>query len=256
MRREFYIVKKTSDSFFTNITKLERVQNAAARISTGSVKLSAESHLHAETKMLPVQNHLSLLCSQHLATCLQPGHPSYTTVSADPGPRWYMKKTLQSKFGDQVLRYCINGAVQDPKEARELLHTEYVASAIRARRENRVLNTQAPDIADEEVSLPRQYRTALSQLRSGHCSALNAFKHRIGVSQTYTCPSCHHSTHDTPHLFACPAHPTGLDVRDLWENPAGVADYLFTLQFLRFGAPTRPRNHPPLETRERTGAPG
>ena len=70
-----------------------------------------------------------------------------------------MKKTLQSKFGDQVLRYCINGAVQDAKEARELLHTEYVASAIRARRANhRVLNTQAPDIADEEASLPHQYK--------------------------------------------------------------------------------------------------
>ena len=148
----------------TNISKLQRVQNAACRIITGSVKLSAESHLHAETKMLPVQDHLSLLSSQFLATALQPGHPSYATVTADSGPR-DMKRTLQRRFGPQVLRFFTNGAVQDAKEARKQLHTEYVDAAIRARPLNRVLNLQPPDIAEEESSLPRQYRTTLSQLR-------------------------------------------------------------------------------------------
>ena len=228
----------------TNITKLQRVQNAAARIATGSVKLSAESHLHAETKMLPVQDHLSLLCCQHLATCLQPDHPSYPTVRRDPGPR-DMKKTLQSKFSNQVLRFSTNGAVRDAKEARRELHTEYVASAIEARPPNRVLNLQPPDIADEETSLPRQYRTALSQLRSGHCSALNSYRHRIGIAQTDACPSCHHSPQDTPHLFTCPAHPTALSVGDLWERPATVADFLATLPFFRFGVPPRPPPEPP-----------
>ena len=75
------------DTSNTNIAKLQRVQNAASRIATGSVKLSAESHLHAEPKMLPVQDHLSLLSCQHLATCLQPDHPLYPTVTADSGPR-------------------------------------------------------------------------------------------------------------------------------------------------------------------------
>ena len=172
----------------TNISKLQRVQNAAARIATGSVKLSAESHLHAETKMLPVRDHLSLLCCQHLVTCHQPDHPSYPTVRSDPGPR-DMKKTLQQKFGNSVLRFCENGAVRDAGEARQLLHTEYVDSNIRARPPNRVLSLPPPDIADEETALPRQYRSNLSQLRSGHCSSLNAFKHRIGISPTDACPS-------------------------------------------------------------------
>ena len=47
----------------TCIEKLQRVQNAACRIATGSIKLSAGSHLQAKTKMLHVQDHLSLLSS-------------------------------------------------------------------------------------------------------------------------------------------------------------------------------------------------
>ena len=156
-----------------------------------------------------------------------------------------MKKTLQHRFGNKVLRFCENGAVQDAKEARIVLHTEHVESAIATRPPNRVLNLQPPDIADEEVSLPRQYRTTLSQLRSGHCSSLNAYKSRIGISQTDTCPSCHHSPQDTPHLFTCPAHPTALGVGDLWERPATVADFLATLPFFRFGVPPRPPPEPP-----------
>ena len=228
----------------TNISKLQRVQNAACRIITGSVKLSAESHLHAETKMLPVQDHLSLLSSQFLATALQPGHPSYATVTADSGPR-DMKRTLQRRFGPQVLRFFTNGAVQDAKEARKQLHTEYVDAAIRARPLNRVLNLQPPDIAEEESSLPRQYRTTLSQLRSGFCSALNTFKHRIGITDTDTCPSCQQSPHTTQHIFTCPSNPTTLGVIDLWERPAEVADFLATLPFFRFGVSPRPPREPP-----------
>ena len=228
----------------SNTTKLQRVQNAALRIATGSVKASAESHLHAETKMLPVQYHLSLLSSQFLATALQPDHPSYPTVTADPGPR-DKKVTLQRRFGSQILRFFRNGAVHDAKEARKQLHTEYVDAAIRARPLNQVLNIPPPEIAEEENTLPRQYRTTLSQLRSGHCSALNTFKHRIGTTDTDTCPSCQQSPHTTQHIFTCPSHPNTLGAIDLWERPAEVADFLATLPFFRFEVPPRPPPEPP-----------
>ena len=133
---------------------------------------------HAETKILPVKDHLSLLSSQFLATALQLRHPSYPTVTADTGPR-DKKKTLQLKFRPHIERFLSNGAVQDAKEARKQLHTEYVDAALRARPLNPVLNLQPPDIAEEESFLPRQYRTTLSQLCSGHCSALNSFKRMI-----------------------------------------------------------------------------
>ena len=142
--------------------------------------------------MLTVQDHLSLLSSQFLATSLQTGHPSYPTVTADPGPR-NKKKTLQRRFGDQALRFFVNTAIQDAKEVRMQLHTQYVDSTIRARPPSRVLNLQPTDIAEEDTSLPRQYRSTLSQICFGHCSA-----HRIGISDTDTCPSCQQSSHDTP----------------------------------------------------------
>ena len=223
---------------------MQRVQNAAARIATGSTKLSAESHLHAETKMLPVKDHLSLLSSQFLASSLQPEHASYPTVTANPGPR-DMKKTLQRRFGNEVLRFFVNGAVRDAEEVGGLLHTEFVDSSIRARPLNRVLNLQPPDIAEEEIFLPRQYRSTLSQLRSGHCSALNSFRRVIRISETDACPSCNRSPHDTQHIFTCRDHPTTLGVSDLWDRPAEVADFLATLPFFRFGAPPRPPPEPP-----------
>ena len=156
-----------------------------------------------------------------------------------------MKTTLQRRFGSQVLRFFVDGTIQDAKEARKQLHTEYVESSLQARPLNRVLNLQPPDIAEEENVLPRQYRTALSQLRSGFCSALNSFKHRIGITDTDACPSCQQSPQNTQHIFACPAHPTTLGVSDLWERPAEVADFLAALPFFRFGSPPRPPPEPP-----------
>ena len=228
----------------TSKRNLQLVQNAALRIATGSVRASAEGHLHAETKMLPVDDHLSLLCSQFLVTALQPGHPSYPIVTADSGPR-DKKKTLQLKFRPNIERFLSNGAAQDAKEARKQLHTEYVDAALRARPLNPVLNLQPPDIAEEESILPRQYRTALSQLRSGHCSALNSFRQMIRISDNDTCPSCNQASHTTQHLFTCPSHPTPLGARDLWENPVNVADFLATLPFFRLGVPPRPPPEPP-----------
>ena len=40
-------------------------------------------------------------------------------------------------------------------------------------------------------------------------------------------PACNtNTTHDTTHLFTCPAVPTGLVVGDLWESPAEVVALL------------------------------
>ena len=189
--------------------------------------------------MLPVQDHLSLLACQHLATCLQRNHPSYPIVTADSGPR-DMKGTLQRRYGARVLRHCTDGAVEDVKTARAELHTEFVDAAISARANNRVLNTPTPDINEEELTLPRPYRTALSQLRSGHCSSLNEYKYIIHSSDTPSCPSCTYPLHNTHHIFACPTHPTTLGVRDLWEQPVQVADFLATLPFFRFPDPPNP----------------
>ena len=56
----------------TSKRNLQLVKNAAMCIATRSVNASVEGHLHAETKMLPVKDHLSLLSSHFLATARPP----------------------------------------------------------------------------------------------------------------------------------------------------------------------------------------
>ena len=111
------------------------------------------------------------------------------------------------------------------------LHTSAVQSAIASRPPNRVLQAPAPDVADEEDSLPRPHQTTLTQLRTGFCSSLNFYLERIGRAPDDLCPSCRGSPHDTSHVFSCPSHPTSLTVRDLWDRPCSVADFLSSLPF-------------------------
>ena len=51
----------TSD---TSLGKIHRAQNKALRIITGSHKMSSIDHIHSETKMLHVEDHLNLLSAQ------------------------------------------------------------------------------------------------------------------------------------------------------------------------------------------------
>ena len=50
----------------TNIGKIQRAQNEALRIITGSHKMSSIDHIHSETKLLQVEDHLNLLSAQYL----------------------------------------------------------------------------------------------------------------------------------------------------------------------------------------------
>ena len=52
------------------VHKLQTIQNSALHIATGCVKMASIDHLHDETEMLLVQDHLSLICFQHLARAL------------------------------------------------------------------------------------------------------------------------------------------------------------------------------------------
>ena len=75
------------NSSLSAIAKLQTIQNSALRIATGSHKMASVSHLHSETEVLPVSDHLSLLCSQFLCSSLRLGHPSLPVVSQTSGPR-------------------------------------------------------------------------------------------------------------------------------------------------------------------------
>ena len=215
----------------TSIQKLQTIQNSAIRVATGCLMMSSIDHLHMEAELMTVREHLDMLSSQYLATSLQREHPSYPVVTADSGPR-PMKQTLQRRFNNQVAPYRgRDGAISDAASVRKELHTTAVRNSIMARGINRVLGEPAPAVDVEEEQLPRKTRRTLAQLRSGYCSSLNAYKHRVGQSDTSICPSCRQEDQTVQHIFRCPEHPTDLTPLDLWRNPMRTAYFLRTLPF-------------------------
>jgi hypothetical protein len=91
----------------TNIACFQVLQNAALLLATGCHKAATVAYLHGEAKMLLVAEHLSVLCTQFLASCMRSEHPSYAVVQIPPGPRKNakerpLKETLFSRFGDAL----------------------------------------------------------------------------------------------------------------------------------------------------------
>ena len=118
---------------------------------------------------------------------------------------------------------------------------------------NRVLFTRPPKISKKEQFLPRLTRVTLAQLRSGHCARLKDYQFRIGSAVDDLCPGCSLVSHSVTHLFQCPAHPTTLGPRDLWERPDDVAIFLSSLPSFSFLPP--PPTPPPPRRRRRRGRP-
>ena len=225
----------------TSRAKLQRVQNAALRLATGSPMMASVDHLHMEAEVLTVEEHLDMLCAQYLASCLQPNHPSFPIVTEDSGPR-NMKNTLQRRYNAQVASFMgEDGSIEDTDTARETIHQQAVQESVRARGSNRVLEAPAPPINSEEEQLGRKTRRTLSQVRSGFCPSLEDYRQRVGLSASNICPSCRREEHTVQHLFECPRHPTDLETRDLWLRPVMVAEYLRTLPFFDL---LRSHHHP------------
>ena len=77
----------------TSLGKIQRTLNEALRIITGSYKMSSIDHLHSETKMLLVEDHLNLLSVQYLIHCLDTVNVCHHITTMDHPPR-EMKETL------------------------------------------------------------------------------------------------------------------------------------------------------------------
>ena len=231
-------------------TRLQSIQNSAMRLVSGSHKMASENHLHSETKMLPVRDHLSMLSAQYLASASRPDHPAHEPVSR-PARRRDKKKTLQSRFKDVVAPHLVNNNLPHGTYplVKQSIHTKFVSEAISAQGNHPLLNQPAPSVNNSEQSLPRHYRSTLSQLRSGHCSNLANYQHRVGRSASPTCPLCGNGDQTVSHLFNCPASRTDLIVKDLWLRPKQVATFIsshpsFALPPL-VAPPPRPPPEPP-----------
>ena len=91
----------------TNIGKLQRDQNEALRIITGSHKMSSIDHIHSETKMIQVEDHLNLLSAQYLVQCLDTETVCHHITKMDLPPR-EMKETIFTRHYQIVLPLLAN----------------------------------------------------------------------------------------------------------------------------------------------------
>ena len=199
----------------TSLGKIQRTQNEALRNITGSHKMSSIDHLHSETKMLPVEDHLNLLSAQYLVHCLDTENVCHHITKLDHPPR-EMKETPFTRHNQTVLPLLAN----TKKASLQAVHSSFVNTAIDNMTDNRVLNYRPHLLAsDEEIYLTRRQRATLSQLRSGDCKLLNSYKKRLKQTDSSSCPDCGMDPQDVPHLFNYTAHPTTLTPESLWNRP-------------------------------------
>ena len=198
----------------STIDKIQRAQNESLRIITGSHKMSSIDHLHSDTKMLQVEDHLNLLSAQYLVQCLDTENVCDHITKIDLPPR-EMKETIFTRHYQTVLPLLANNR----KDTVQALYSSFVNTAIDNMKDNRVHNNRPPPINDEETLLSRRQRTTLSQLRSGHCKLLNSYKKRLEQSDYSSCPDCGMDPQDVPHLFNCTTHPNDRSHVNLWDKP-------------------------------------
>ena len=110
-----------------------------------------------------------------------------------------------------------------------MIHASFVEEAIHKQDPNPLLQRRPFPIHPSEQKLPRNYRAALSQLRSGHSIILNSYKHTINSATSPLCTRCGLVDDTVEHLFDCTANPTPLTLSDLWLFPLKVATFLSSL---------------------------
>ena len=113
------------------------------------------------------------------------------------------------------------------------IHTTLTGRYLTNRPINNILHDKPPDIHQSEQTLARHTRVQLSQLRSGHHPTLNHYRHKINLAQSPACTRCNNHPDTTEHFITqCTtlsrqrlSHNIN-SVRDLWDRPVPVADYL------------------------------
>ena len=242
----------------TSFNKLQRPQNKVLRIVTGTHSAASTDFLSQESHILPAKAHLRLLSCQELAKALQPSHPSHHIVT-QPVPRGDrgLKATLRSSCINTVEEFLTDGIVP-PGEIKSVLnkiHTKVVSETIDAMEPNRVLGTMPPLVSKQVKYLPRYTCRILAQLRSGFCHKLNDYLLRVGRSDTDICPECGDQQASSSHIFSCAAHPTNLEVSDLWEKPWEVAVHLASFASFSDLPDPGPPPPPPPQPRQRRRPP-
>ena len=87
--------------------------------------MSSIGHLHSETEMLQVEEHLNFLTAQYLTHCLDTEYACYHINKMEHPPR-EMKETIFTKHNQTVLPLLSN----KKKDIMKAIHTSFVNRAI------------------------------------------------------------------------------------------------------------------------------
>ena len=144
------------------------------------------SHLHSETKVLPLPMHLKLCGEQFYASILQTVHPSLECVTRSIGDS-FLKHSLRSRFSEDIRRILCQRIGRRPAPmydgilraegygaAKTRLKSDAVNATLRANRPppppNKVLLGPPLDVDQSDRVFPQPCRSILSRLRSSYCS--------------------------------------------------------------------------------------
>ena len=213
----------------THVETLQRVQNAALRIATGCTKSTPIGHLHAETKVLPMREHLNMRGTQFFAAAANPHHPCNHLHGTEASPR-NIHRTPASHF-DQLF----NRIPPTPprRTVKSWIHEMFVAEYLSQVPDSTLLGEPPPGIADSESALPRETRVHLARLRCGHHPSLGSYQNRIDQTIDPTCRYCGETPETVPHLMEDCTQLSVLraahDVRllsHLWSRPRESIEFL------------------------------
>jgi hypothetical protein len=186
------------DSVSSAVERMQMLQNSAMQVITGSHKMASHDHFLAETKLLPVEAHLGMVCSQFLGSASRASHLSNLIIKIPTGQckgRKGIVHTLQSGF-----RHIIQPFLKEERNLPKLsykrvirtIHTAVVTEE-KQKLTSKALGTGPLDVIPEESSLPRYARTILNQIRSTYSNTLRSYQARIGSAPDDLCPVCQYA---------------------------------------------------------------
>jgi endonuclease/exonuclease/phosphatase family metal-dependent hydrolase len=212
------------------LNKIQIVQNSALRIATGCTKDTEIQHIHEETKVLPLKEHLKLHSSQLRQKSKNPNHPLFSLHKTNPKSR-HIRETI---FDNKNFTLNLNNKTKNINDKTEeinkkLIHSKIVKKYLTQKEPNTVIKDIAPEIDKYEETLPRETRRILAQLRANKSPILFSYRHKIDKTNSYPsplCPLCKTHIHDTNHLFNCTKIFSSKTSISLWNDPAYVSSLL------------------------------
>jgi hypothetical protein len=210
---------------------IQTIQNKALRTATGCTRDTVEQHLHDESSVLPIQQHLKLHASQLNQKSKGLTHPLHSLQNTKIRKKLRRKTIFNDKTGLVDPRLALTVNEHDSiKGNMKTIHTTIVFDYLSHRNNNKVINKIAPKVNSSEIILSRKVRRILAQLRTGKSPFLRNYKHTRNIdpqnNTSSNCLLCQMSEHNVHHLFSCPKLPTTLTPLDLWTNPVKVAALL------------------------------